>query len=254
MRKTTTALFLAAAALVVAFLTGCGESSTVNWKTLERVTDATSLQRAIELDDDKMSLVNAGLQHYRRLLQTRTTENQDRAKLLYNRIQMHANNSVILAGDFNRLAELELLHLGWAKGLTPPYTQDIENRTRAFDASAGILRTTDLMRPVPASTQQRRVFYNETYADALSRMNELCLVAMNPWSHHPEKSALPRLVERVRSMANEFLNNAENTVVDSNAGRYSQQTPFAETKYRKAFEKVCTGESTDAIAAEKAPQ
>ncbi len=254
MRKTIPFLFLVAAALITALLGGCGESSTVNWKTLERVTDATSLQRAIELDDDKMSLVNAGLQHYRRLLQTRTTENQDRAKLLYNRIQMHANNSVILAGDFNRLAELELLHLGWSKGLTPPYTQDPENRTRAFDASASILRTTDLMRPVLASTQQKRVFYIDTYSDALSRLNELCLVAMNPWSHNPEKSASPRLVERVRSMANEFLNNAENTVVESSGGRYTQQTPFAETKFPKAFQKVCTGESTDAITAEKAPQ
>lgn len=248
MRKTTYTLFLAATALVVALLAGCGETSSVSWKTLERVTDATSLQRAIELDDDNMSLVNAGLQHYRRLLQTRTPENQDRAKLLYGRIQMHANNSVILAGDFNRLAELELLHLGWTKGLTPPYTQDAENRTRAFEASAGILRTTDLMRPVPASTQQKRMFYTDTYADALSRLNELCLVATNPWSLNPEKAASPRLVERVRSMANEFLKNAENTVVDSNAGRYSQQTPFQETLYPKAFQKVCTGESTDAAS------
>lgn len=253
MRKTTTTLFLAVA-LIAALLSGCGETSSVNWKTLERVTDATSLQRAIELDDDKMSLVNAGLQHYRRLLQTRTPENQDRAKLLYGRIQMHANNSVILAGDFNRLAELELLHLGWAKGLTPPYTQDIENRTRAFDASAGILRTTDLMRPVPASTMQKRVFYTDTYADALSRLNELCLVATNPWSLSPEKATSPRLVERVRSMANDFLANAQSTTVDSNAGRYSQQTPFQETLYPRAFQKVCTGESTDAITANKVPE
>lgn len=254
MRKTITSLFLVAAALVTALLSGCGDSSSINWKTLERVTDATSLQRAIELDDETMSLVNAGLQHYRRLLQTRTTENQDRAKLLYNRIQMHANNSVILAGDFNRLAELELLHLGWSKGLTPPYTQDPENRDRAFDASAGILRTTDLMRPTLASTQQKRLFYIDTYSDALSRMNELCLVATNPWSHNPDKSASPRLAERVRSMANEFLKNAENTVVESGGGRYSQQTPFQETLYPKAFQKVCTGESTDAITANKVPE
>lgn len=229
-------MFAASVALLV--LSACSDSSSINWTKLNNITDATSLQKAIKLDDEKMSLVGAGLDQYRTLLQSRTTENQDRAKVLYGRIEMHASNSVILAGDFNRLAELELLHLGWAKSLSPPYAQILDNRTRAFDASTAIYRTMPLMRPVPAGGSEKRTLHYSNFDDALARLNELCLVASNPWSLNPEQATAPRLVERVQKMSTELIDNMENVVVES-GGRYSTYTPFPETPYAKAFSKVC---------------
>ena len=219
-------------------LTACGDSTSINWNRLNNVTDATSLQKAISLDDEKMSLVGAGLDQYRKLLQTRTTENQERAKVLYSRIQMHASSSVILAGDFNRLAELELLHLGWAKSLSPPYAQIMDNRVRAFDASAAIFRTTPLMRPTAASANEKRTFYYNSFDDALFRLNELCLVATNPWSLTTEQAVAPRLVERAQQMSAALIESMQNASIDS-GGKYSTYTPFADSAYAKAFAKVC---------------
>lgn len=239
-----------AAALAFTCLFGCSDSSKINWSKLEKVTDATSLQKAMTLDDDKMSLVGAGLDQYRKLLQTRTTENQERAKVLYSRIEMHAGNSVILAGDFNRLAELELLHLGWAKSLTPPYAQVMDNRVRAFDASTAIYRTMPLMRPVATSANEKRSAYTGSFEDALSRLNELCLVANNPWSLNPDQAVAPRLVERVQQMSADFIDSMQNVTIDS-GGRYSTYTPFAESPYAKAFAKMCRGKKGQPAEASK---
>ena len=229
-----------AAGVALAFigLSACADSTSIDWKKLTKVTDATSLQKATELEDENMSLIHAGLQQYNKLLHKRTTENQDRAKLLYSRIQMHAHNSVILAGDFNRLAELEMLHLGWATSLTAPYTQSMDNRIRAFESSAAIYRTMPVMRPVNDPTETRNIYYSN-FDDALRRLSELCLVASNPWSLNPKEATAPELVERVREMSKDFVESMAHMKVES-GGRYTTLTPFGESPYAKAFAKVCT--------------
>lgn len=246
----TTLLKMFSTGFAIFALAGCGDSNSINWNRLNNVTDATSLQKAITVDDDKMSLVAAGLDQYRKLLQTRTTENQERAKVLYSRIQMHASSSVILAGDFNRLAELELLHLGWAKSLSPPYAQIMDNRVRAFDASSAIFRTTPVMRPTASSANEKRAFYYNSFDDALYRLNELCLVATNPWSLTSEQAVAPRLVERVQKMSTDLIESMQNVSVES-GGKYSTYTPFADSVYAKAFAKVCLNKKSQPASVAK---
>lgn len=221
---------------VCAALVGC-EDNKIDWRKLKSVTDASSLQRSVDLDSDA-SLISAGLDNYKRLLQSRTTENQDRAKLLYGRIEMHAASTVILAGDYNRLAELELLHLGWSTSLTPPYTQSMDNRVRAFDASTAIYRTMPLMRPGNANLPEGSLVSASSIRDAILRLNELCMVATNPWSLNPSDSVAPQLLERVVQAKQELLTRLHDLRIEAEL-RGQSAIPFADSAFEKAIQKVC---------------
>lgn len=221
---------------VLATLSGCSEN-TIDWKKLKSVTDASSLQSSIDLEDNT-SLISAGLSNYKKLLQSRTTENQDRAKLLYSRIEMHASSAVILAGDYNHLAELELLHLGWSTSLTPPYTHNSENRARAFEASAAIYRTMPLLRPVNANLPADTIISASSIRDAIARLNELCSVATNPWSATPGASVDRQLLARVNQAKEELSARLHDLRVDTEV-RHASTVSFAETKFPNAIQNVC---------------
>jgi hypothetical protein len=229
---------LFATILMLSTQLGCRESNSLDWEKLTRLTDPTSFQSALKLNDGTMSLMDAGLDQYKTLMRTRTTENHERAKVLYSRIQMHAGNSVVLAGDFNRLAELEFLHLGWAKSLMPPYTQLMENRIRSFEASSAIYLTVPFLRPANPDRPERKSAYYTDFDDTLIRLNELCLIATNPWQLNYDKAAAPVLAERVRKMSADFIQSMKNMSVVP-AGKHATSIPFSQSTYAKAFSKMC---------------
>ena len=217
---------------------GCSDRSSIEWKRLNDVTSATSLQHAVAFNDEKESLLSASLDQYRQLLNKRTIENQDRAKVLYSRIQMHANNSIVLADDFNKIAELELLHLGWAKSLSSPYAQDLDNRMRAFDASAAVFRTNALMQPTVLRPSEKLVFFDSTFENAIEQLNELCLLSRNPWSLTPGQAVVPALVEKVQHMASTLASRMQSVEV-GHTGRFPTYSPFVHSVHARILANMC---------------
>lgn len=218
---------------------GCSQSSSISWMTLNNVTDATALQKAIGLKGEDVSLVVVGLRYYRELLKERDIENQDRATTLFKRIELYSeNNKMLLADDFNGLAELELLHLSWSKSATIPYAQVMSNRIRAFDASAAVFRTLPLMRPTEYHASGSQTIYYRTFEHALVLLNDLCVVANNPWSLDPESGVAPDLVKRVQSMSENVVGHMQNVNIDVGT-RNAPSIPFSKSSYAREFSNMC---------------